>query len=83
MFSFLLAIPAIGGASLLEILDIVGGEPFRQASRSLALGAVVLFSSVSLRLWWLTKWLEAGRLEYFGYWCLLVGTGVLIWQLVA
>jgi undecaprenyl-diphosphatase len=81
VFSFLLAVPAIAGASLLEMVDIVGGEPLSTSLQALALGAVVAFVVGLFALWWLTRWLEAGRLEYFGYWCLLVGTGVLIWQL--
>jgi undecaprenyl-diphosphatase len=81
VFSFLLAIPAIAGASLLQMIDIAGGDGLSTSLSTLAIGATTACIVGIFALWWLTRWLEAGRFEVFGYWCLMVGTGVLIWQL--
>ncbi len=81
-FSFLLAIPAIGGATLLEGIDIVS-DPNLDASGigMLVLGMVVSFSVGWLALCWLVKWLEAGSLRLFAYWVIPLGFLVIVWQL--
>jgi undecaprenyl-diphosphatase len=79
-FSFLLAIPAIGGASVLEIADIAAGTPLNTSLFDLIAGALVAFVVGLFSLWWLIEWLRRGRLELFGYWCLAVGLAVIIWQ---
>ncbi len=88
-FSFLLAIPAIAGATLLEIKDLLeglsaGGGPPSYTSSQLGLylfGAFVSFIVGLVSLIYLLKWLKAGKLHYFGYWLLVIGTVVLIWSL--
>ncbi len=48
----------------------------------LVVGAVISFfvGLVSLRL--LLRLLREGLLDPFGYWCIALGIGVIIWQLV-
>ena len=79
-FSFLLAIPTIAGASLLEIVDLVGGEGTTVAPHVLLVGCAVAFVVGLAALHWLFRWVESGRLHLFAYWCIPVGLGVVLWQ---
>jgi len=87
-FSFLMAIPAIGGGALLEILDLVkemkkGEASFGGSHDLMLLGFGTLLSFVvgvlALRL--LMKWLQQGKLKYFAYWLFLLGPVVIVWRL--
>lgn len=75
-FSFLLAIPAIGGALLLELPDISGAAG--PSSGKLALGFIVAAAAswVGLRL--VLNFVERGRLSLFGFYCLAVGLIALV-----
>jgi len=70
-FSFLAAIPAIAGASLLEIRKI----DFALEADFLGLGSgfIVSFLTGLLSLWILKLILRKERLYYFGYYCILIG----------
>jgi len=80
-FSFLLAIPAIGGGAVLELVVLAGDAGRSVPLSSLAVGAVVAFATGLFALWWVVRWLERGRLQYFAYWCIPVGVAVIIWQI--
>ena len=70
-FSFLLAIPVIGGAGILMVTDI---ETASSIDFSTLMGG--LFSSFFIgvvALKWLLAWLEDGKFHYFGIYCLLIG----------
>lgn len=82
-FSFLLALPAIGGASTLEIVDLVRDAELTTPIFNLTIGVSTAFVVGLLSLRWLTRWLEKDRLQHFGYWCLAAGTVVVVWQLAA
>jgi undecaprenyl-diphosphatase len=78
-FSFLLAVPAIGGAALLT-----GMEYVQDPTGSLS--GIVLFSALIssflvgvLALRWLLKLIGSGRLYWFSIYCFLLGASVLIW----
>ena len=77
-FSFLLAIPVIGGAILLKLVKLATGSAPPVEAAPLAVGVVVSFvvGVAALRL--LLKCLQAGRLEPFGWWCVGLGALVLI-----
>ncbi len=80
-FSFLLAIPAIGGAALLEVLKGLRGETTSLIPAAhLAIGAAVSFLVGLAALQILVQVLERGRLRLFAWWCLPVGLAVIIWQ---
>jgi len=79
-FSFLLAIPAIGGASVLEAKDILENGASTPIGL-LAMGALVAFLVGLVALRWLVKWVEQGKLHWFAYWLLPFGFFVIIWQL--
>lgn len=79
-FSFLLAIPVIGGAALLEMRDI-----FERGSSTpaglLIVGMLISFAVGLVALNLLVRWVESGKLHYFVFWLLPVGFLVIIWQL--
>lgn len=80
-FAFLLAVPAILGASFLEAIHLLGGTPPTEPVGILVLGMGVSFLVGLFSLWWLLQWLETGRLHRFAWWVLLLGPIVITWQL--
>lgn len=80
-FSFLLAIPAIGGASALELVELLRGGDGSTAPGLLIFGCAVAFVVGLASLGWLFRWIEGGKLHYFAYYCLPIGAAVVIWQL--
>ena len=86
-FSFLLAIPVIAGAGLLEIKDqwelLQSGQPNAIPAAHLCCGAATSFAVGLAALWWLLKWLESGRLAWFAGWCIPAGVLVIVWRLWA
>lgn len=83
-FSFLLSIPAIGGAVFLECIELIRkGDANGFAVGHLAIGAVVSMLVGFVALLWLLKWVRGGRLHLFAYWCIPLGIIVTIWQLAA
>jgi undecaprenyl-diphosphatase len=79
-FSFLLAIPAICGAVVLELHEAVTSGTSHDLGPML-IGAVVSFFVGLVALVWLNRWLDRGRLQWFAYWCIPVGLAVIAWQL--
>lgn len=82
-FSFLLAIPVIGGAVLLEMLKLCSGKG---ASAAVPPGLLVLGFAVSaavsfgaLRL--LISVVKRGKLSWFSWYMFAIGASVCIWQL--
>ncbi|MDG2184451.1 MAG: undecaprenyl-diphosphate phosphatase [Mariniblastus sp.] len=80
-FSFLLAIPAIAGAGLLEVKDMLEAGQTTTPPGLLLLGAVIAFVVGLGSLQWLVKWIEAGWLYLFAYWLIPLGIVVVVWQL--
>lgn len=80
-FSFLLAIPAILGATVLEAKDMLDESPETNQIIMLLSGAFVAFLVGLVSLSWLIKLIEGGRLHWFAYWCIPVGVLVTLWQL--
>ena len=80
-FSFLLAIPAIGGATVFAIKDLVESEGAsgRYSLASLAAGALIAFVVGLLALRWLIDWSRRGRLHWFAWWCIPFGTLVIVY----
>jgi undecaprenyl-diphosphatase len=80
-FSFLLAIPAIGGATVLAVKDVADqrsqGVPLEHSVAELAAGAGVSFAVGILALHWLIGWSRQERLHWFAWWCIPAGLGVL------
>jgi undecaprenyl-diphosphatase len=95
-FAFLLAIPAIGGAGLLEVLKLIkhsreavaGGTSAAVAAATtapltLVVGALVSMLVGLFALWWLLKWVQQGRLALFAWYLVPLGVAVIVWRLAA
>jgi len=81
-FSFLLAIPAIGGAGLLELACLLRAPSDSISLGFLGLGAVLSFAVGLASLAWLLRWLQKGYLHHFAWWVLLLGPAVIAWTLL-
>ena len=81
-FSFLLAIPIIAGAGALELFELYTKSDTTIAAGQLGLGVAVAFIVGLASLWWLVRWLQQGRLHWFGLYCIPLGLAVIAWQLV-
>lgn len=81
-FSFLLAIPAILGATVLEARSLwkqeSAGSALEHSFPELALGAAVAFVVGIFALKWLIGWSRLDRLHWFAWWCIPVGVAVLV-----
>lgn len=87
-FSFMMAIPAIAGGALLEIIELLRKQSSDSAEAVsqhgvflLILGVIVSCVVGILALKLLIKWLQQGKLKYFAYWLFLLGPVVIIWRL--
>jgi undecaprenyl-diphosphatase len=81
-FSFLLAIPVILGATVLEVKDMMESETGSTIPVwLLAAGALVSFAVGLVALRWLVQWVEKGKLHWFAYWLIPFGFLIVIWQL--
>lgn len=79
-YSFLLSIPAVLGACLLEGIELTR-TTVQTPIGDLLVGVVVSFVVGLAALIVLLRMLQAGRLYLFGYYCIPLGIGVLVWQL--
>ena len=79
-FSFLLAIPVIAGATLLELREWSIDKTL-VAPGLLGFGTVIAFLVGLVSLWLLVKIVEKGRLAWFSYWLIPLGIGVICWRL--
>lgn len=80
--SFLMAVPVIGGAALLVIKDILAGKGGTFRTDLLIAGTLTSFVVGVGALTLLLKVLARGKLHWFAYYCIVVGIGTIIWQLV-
>lgn len=81
-FSFLLAIPVLVGAGLIEAVSLLLEGSRSTPLGQLALGMLVSFAIGLVSLWALVRVLEHGRLQWFALWCIPLGIGVVIWQVI-
>lgn len=85
-FSFLLALPVIGGAVLLELLETLRAAQTAEVTQSsdglqlfigFAVSALVSFGALSL----LMKLIRKGKLAWFSWYLYCIGIAVIIWQI--
>lgn len=76
-FSFLLAIPAILGACVLEVRELIQEGASPESVNLLVLGALVSFGVGVFALRWLITWAREGRLHWFAAWCIPAGLVVI------
>ena len=83
-FSFLLAIPVIGGAVLVKILGALhdGGSGVGMPWWILALGFVVSAAVSAGALLFLIRLVRRGKLYYFSWYMLALGAAVTLWQVL-
>jgi len=80
-FSFLLSLPAVLGASLLKLKDVLGHSDTSLDLKTYMIGALVAFGVGYLAIKFLLKIIQKGKFEYFGYYCFSVGLLFLIFRL--
>lgn len=78
-FSFLLAIPAILGATTLAVKDVLEqtAGKLNYAYSELVIGAIVAFIVGIAALRWLIGWSRQDRLHWFAWWCFPAGLVVI------
>jgi undecaprenyl-diphosphatase len=84
-FSFLLAVPALCGAGVLEVVKILKKGDLQPGAQplDLVLGAVLSFVVGLGALWVLVKMLERGRFSLFAWYCIFLGAAVTAWQILS
>ena len=80
-FSFLLAIPAILGASFIKILDLLSIENNQIPISYLIIGALAAFISGYIAIFWLLKVIKRGKLEWFAFYCFFVVIASSVWYI--
>ena len=73
-FSFLISIPAILGATLLECLKFIKGGEAAFLPEGWIFGAVTAFILGLLSLKFMKGLVDAGKWAYFGLYCLIIGS---------
>jgi undecaprenyl-diphosphatase len=77
-FSFLMAIPLLAGATVLEISDFIATSFTMHTLLTLGAGMLVAFVSGCFAIAWLLRIVAAGRFAAFGYYCCAVGVIALL-----
>lgn len=72
-FSFLLSLPAIFGASVLKLKESLDQSLSSETMALYLCGAFSAFIFGYLAIKFLLQVLKKGRLEYFGYYCIIIG----------
>ena len=81
-FSFLMAVPVVGGAVLLITKDLLKGEGQLGRLDVAIVGTIVSFVVGVVALRWLLKILSRGGLLGFSIYCVLAGLATITWQLL-
>ncbi len=81
-FSFLLSVPAILGASLLELPDLLGASATVGAPQ-LTAAALSAFLAGLVAIVLFVRWLRTGSFHRFAYYCWAVGGAYLVYALVS
>ncbi len=82
-YAFLLAIPVIAGAGLLEAVDAMKEGTTGTPPLNLAIGFFVSFVVGLGALKLLVRWVQQGRLAMFAYYLIPLGVAVVAWQLMS
>ena len=78
-FSFLMVLPVIGGAMLLEVKDMIEAGSTNVGVAELVIGFIAAFVSGYFALKYLIAVLKKGGLHYFAFYCWIVGAAGLVW----
>jgi len=77
-FSFLLSLPAVFGASVLKLKESLDKSLSFDTMALYFCGALIAFIAGYISIKFLLQILKRGKLQYFGYYCIIVGTLSLI-----
>ena len=80
-FSFIMSIPAILGAVVLKLNDLIQSPPTASDIINIASGTIVAFISGYIAIILLLDVLKKGKLQWFGYYCFVVAASGLIWYI--
>lgn len=78
-FSFLLSLPAILGATVLKVNDLLASNISEGQIILLSIGALSAFISGYFAIVWLLDIVKKGKLEWFGIYCYLVVVITSLW----
>lgn len=81
-YSFLLSIPVILGATLLELKDVALGDFDSTLLLPYLSGMVAAMVAGYLAITLFIRFVRQGKLHYFSYYCWAVGLLVVLWQLL-
>lgn len=81
-FSFLMAVPAIAGACVLEGAKLLKDPSTTTSAPMLLLGAAISFAVGYASLAFLIRIVKYDLLHWFAAWCFLAGIGVIVWQVM-
>ncbi|WP_028581116.1 undecaprenyl-diphosphatase UppP [Desulfogranum japonicum] len=71
-FSFIMSIPAILGAGVLKLSDLIAVPPAREQVVALGIGTIASIVSGYLAILCLMRFVRRGQLHWFGYYCYVV-----------
>ncbi len=77
-FSFLLSLPAIFGASLVELHEVLASSLLQENLMIYLAGAITAFGVGYVAIRFLLKVIKKGKFQYFAYYCFAVGIFFLI-----
>ena len=72
-FSFLMVIPPIVGASLLDFMDLTAQEAAQINYVVMIIGFLTAFATGAIACNWMMKIVKNGKLSYFAFYCIIVG----------
>ena len=81
-FSFIMSIPAILGAAVLQLKDVLETPPSSMEFFTFLAGGLMSAITGYMAIIWLIKIVQRGRLQWFGYYCFTIGTFGIIWYFV-
>ena len=81
-FSFILSIPAILGATVLKVNDLMASQTTNIELMNLIIGTVISCISGYIAILWLLDFVKKGRLQWFGYYCYLIAFFGLVWYAI-
>ena len=82
VFAFVMAVPVMLGAGVLEAAELAGRPGDSLPLFELVLGAVTAGVVGWVAIAWLIQWVRKGRLMLFAYWVFALGAGTLLWLLL-
>ena len=78
-FSFIMSIPAVLGAVILQLNDVLKTDITNSQIINYSAGTIVSFISGYLAIIWLLDIVKKGKLQWFGYYCFFVSAIGLTW----